>query len=320
MRQVQIDRFGTADELHVTEVPVPVPGPGQVLVRVQAAATNPVDYKMRDGSSGAVKNLTDADFPLVLGREAAGIVDALGEGVTRLAVGDLVFGMLPFAPGVPGCYAEYVVFPESSLSAAPAGTDVTALAGLALAGSTAWVAVHEQARVGAGEKVLVHGGAGGVGQLMVQLCRDAGAEVWATASTRNQDRLRELGATPIDYTTTDFRQASPKLDVVLDAVYFDTFVPSLDHLVEGGRIVVLPTLADIGPAVDRGIEVHIPSIHPLPDELAELARRLAAGTLSLEVSRVLPLERAADAHRELESGHARGKIVLDPNPLLGTAD
>ena len=299
MRQVQIDRFGSADELHVTDVPVPVPGPRQVLVRVQAAGTNPIDYKMRDGSSGAVKNLTAADFPLVLGREAAGIVDALGEGVSLVGVGDLVFGVLPFGPGVVGCYSEYVVFPEASLSIAAAGTDVTALAGLALAGSTAWVAVHEQARVRPGEKVLVHGGAGGVGQLMVQLCRDAGAQVWATASTGNQERLRELGATAIDYTTTDFRQASPKMDVVLDAVYFDTFVPSLDHLVE------------------RGIEVHIPSIHPLRDELAELASRLAAGTLSLEVSRVLPLDQVAEAHRELETGHARGKIVLDPSPVLG---
>lgn len=310
MRQVQIDRFGSVDELHVREAEVPVPGHGEVLVRLQAAGTNPIDYKMRDGSSGAVKGLTEADFPLVLGREGAGIVEVLGAGVDRISVGDRVFGVLPFGRQVPGCYSEYAVFPEGSLSIAPEGVAMTTLAGLALVGSTAWVAVHEQAKVRPGEKVLVHGGAGGVGQLMVQLCRDAGAEVWATASTRNQDRLREIGATPIDYTTTDFRQAAPKVDLVLDAVYFDTFVPSLDQLVEGGRIVVLPTLADTSPAVERGIQVHIPAIHPLPDEMTDLATRIAAGTLSLEVSQVLPLDQVSEAHRQLETGHTRGKIVL----------
>ncbi|MGD7732408.1 NADP-dependent oxidoreductase [Propionibacteriaceae bacterium G57] len=316
MRQIQIDRFGGVDELILREAPVPVPGPGEVLVRLQAAGTNPIDYKMRDGSSGAVRGLTAEDFPLVLGREGAGIVESVGEGVGGVHVGDLVFGVLPFgraAHGTPvqGCYSEYALFPEPSLSIAPAGADVIPLAGLALAGSTAWVAVHEQARVQAGEKVLVHGGAGGVGQLMVQLCRAAGAEVWATASTRNQDRLRELGATPVDYTTTDFRQVVPPVDVVLDAVYFDTFVPSLDQLVDGGRIVVLPTLADTTPAKQRGIEVHIPAIHPMPDELADLARRINDGLMSLEVSQVLPLDQVAEAHRQLETGHTRGKIVLD---------
>lgn len=312
MRQVQIDRFGTADQLHVTDVPTPIPGAGEVLVRVLAAGANPIDYKMRDGSSGAVKGVTEADFPLVLGREAAGVVETVGEGVTELAVGDGVFGVLPFGRLVPGCYSEYVVFPADSLSRAPEGADMVQLGGLALVASTAWVAVHEQAKVRSGEKVLVHGGAGGVGQLMVQFCVAAGAQVWATASTRNQDRLRDLGATPIDYTRQDFREVAPRVDLVLDAVYFDTFEASLDQLVEGGRIVVLPTLADLTPARTRGIEVHIPAIHPLPRELEEVAAGLVDGTYSFEVSKVLPLERVAEAHRELETGHTRGKIVLDP--------
>lgn len=310
MRQAQIDRFGSADELHIAEAPVTGPGPGEVLVRVLAAGTNPIDYKMRDGSSGAVKDVTAEDFPLVLGREACGVVETLGEGVDRFGVGDLVFGAAP--PGHPGrCYAEYVVLPASALAQAPEGVDPLVLGGLALAGTTAWVAVHELAKVASGEKVLVHGGAGGVGQLMVQLCVAAGAEVWATASTRNQDRLRELGAHPIDYTREDFTAAAPKVDVVLDAVYFDTFEKSLDQLVEGGRVVVLPTLADVGPARERGIEVHVPRIHEVPAELERMAAEVAAGRLSLEVSRVFPLAEVAQAHQELETGHTRGKIVLD---------
>ena len=310
MRQVQIDRFGTADELQVREVPVPTPGRGEVLVRVQAAGTNPVDYKMRDGTSGAVAKVGPDDFPLVLGREAAGLVETVGEGVTGFSPGDLVFGVLP--GGVTrGCYAEYVVFPEASLAKAPEGADPFPLGGLALAASTAWVAVHEQGKVRAGERVLVHGGAGGVGQLMVQFCVAAGAQVWATASTANQERLREIGATPIDYTREDFREVAPRVDLVLDAVYFDTFVASLDQLVEGGRIVVLPTLADTTPAKERGIEVHIPAIHPMRQVLEQVAADVHTGRLSLEVSEVLPLAEVARAHQTLETGHARGKMVLD---------
>ena len=310
MRQAQIDRFGTADEFHITDAPIPQPGTGEVLVRVLAAGTNPVDYKMRDGSSGAVANLRPEDFPLVLGREACGVVESLGEGVEGMGAGDMVFGAAP--SGHPGrCYAEYVVLPASCLARAPEGADPVVLGGLALAATTAWVAVHELARVQRGDKVLVHGGAGGVGQMMVQLSVAAGADVWATASTRNQDRLLELGASPIDYSTTDFREVAPKLDVVLDAVYFGTFEKSLDHLVEGGRIVVLPTLADLTPAQDRGIEAHIPRIHEVPRELELIAARVVDQTMSLEVSHVLPLEEVAEAHRKLESGHGRGKIVLD---------
>ncbi|GAB3715585.1 NADP-dependent oxidoreductase [Mariniluteicoccus flavus] len=310
MRQAQIDRFGGPDELHVVEAPVPEPEAGEVLVRVLAAGTNPLDYKIRDGSSGLAKRIGPDDFPVVLGREACGVVERCGEGVNDFAPGQLVFGVTPLSHRG-RCYAEYAALPATCLAQAPEGADPVVLGGLALVGTTAWVAVHELARVRSGEKVLVHGAAGGVGQLMVQLCVAAGAEVWATASTRNQDRLRELGATPIDYTTTDFREAAPKVDVVLDGVYFDTFEKSLDQLVDGGRIVVLPTLADLTPAQERGIEAHIPAIHDLPREMEQLALRVHEGAVSFEVSQVLPLERVADAHRELESGHARGKIVLD---------
>ncbi len=159
--------------------------------------------------------------------------------------------------------------------------------------------------------MLIHGGSGGVGQFLVQLCvRAGGAEVWATASTRNQDRLRELGVHhPIDYRTQDWQTLVPQVDVVLDTVYFGTFEPSLDHLRPGGRIVVLPSLADLTPATKRGIEASIPGLHPMPAVMDELARDVTSGALDLEIAEVLPLSEVARAHRMLEEGHTRGKLI-----------
>ncbi len=310
MREVRIDRFGGPEELYVVDdATMPEPGPGEVLVKVTAAGTNPLDYKIRDGSSGLCKNIRPEDFPLVLGREASGTVEALGEGVTEFAVGDRVFGMAALShPG--RCYADYAALPAADLSHAPEGADLVTLGGLGLVGDTAWIAVHEAGAVKPGDKVLVHGGAGGVGQLIVQLAKAAGAEVWATASTANQGRLEQLGAHPIDYQTQDFTQVCPPVDVVIDGVYFDTFVPSLDLVAPGGRIVPVPSLADLTPAQERGIEAVKFMARPMPRELEKLAADLAAGRLSFEIAQTLPLEAAAEAHRVLETGHTRGKIVL----------
>ena len=147
---------------------------------------------------------------------------------------------------------------------------------------------------------------------MVQLAVRAGARVWGTASAEKADRVRSLGATPVDYRAEDVFAVVPAPDVVLDGVYFGTFEPSLEHLAEGGRIVVLPTLADLTPARDRGIEAHIPSIAPDRSVLTEVASLLASGELSIEVGRTYPLTDAAEAHRLLEGGHSRGKVVLIP--------
>lgn len=310
MRQVQIDRFGGPEELYVVEVADPVPGPGEVLLRVEAAGVNPLDYKIRDGSSGVAKKITTEMFPIVLGRECCGVVEAVGEG-TDVELGQRVFSMVSLVDPLGGCYAEKVVLDGASLAIAPDSVDSVVLGGAALASLTAWAATHELGRVQAGEKVLVHGAGGGVGQLMVQLAVLAGAEVWGTASAGKADRIRELGATPVDYRSEDFRSLVPAPDLVLDGVYFTTFEASLDHLAPGGRIVVLPSLADLTPAQDRGIEAHIPSIAPDREVLDQIADLLAKGDLSIEVSETYGLDGVADAHRLLEDGHARGKVVLD---------
>lgn len=313
MRQVQIDEFGTPDVLHVVDVADPVPAPGEVLLDVQSAGLNPVDYKMRDGSSGSVQSLTAADFPYVLGREAAGIVleEVPGtDGSTRFSPGDLVFGMPALTPRS-GCYGERAVLPAAELAKAPDGVDALALGGAALAGLTAWQATHALGQVQPDERVLVHGGSGGVGQWIVQLCVAAGAEVVSTASANNAERIASLGATPFDYAAGDFAAELDPFDLILDTVYFDTFERSLDALVPGGRIVVLPTLADTRPATERGIEVHVPLVSPNTAVLEEIGAMLADGRATAEVSQTWDLEQAPDAHRALQTGHTRGKMVFD---------
>ena len=311
MRAARINRFGGPEEIVVaTDAPVPEPAADEALVRVFAAGTNPLDYKIRDGSSGMAKKLRPEDFPVTLGREACGVVEKLGGPAPGIEVGQLVFGM-PSLTHPAGCYADYAVLPLDCLARVPEGGDPVVFGGTALVLSTALTAAYDQGKVQAGEKVLVHGGTGGVGQLAVQLCLRAGAEVWATASTRNQQRLAELGAHPVDYRTQDFVEVTPKMDLIIDGNYFTTFERSLDHLNPSGRIVVLPSLADLTPARERGIEAHIPAFGPMPERLEELAPAIVGGELNIEVSQVLPLEQAADAHRALEAGHSRGKIVLD---------
>lgn len=310
MRAAQIVRFGGPEELHlVNDAPVPTAGEGEVLVRVLAAGVNPLDYKIRDGSSGLAAKLTEDGFPLILGRECCGVIEQVGPGVTDLAIGARVYGMAPL--GHRGeCYAEFVALPANALAPAPQSVDPHVLSGTALAGLTAWTAVHDLAKVTADDTVLVHGGAGGVGQVVVQLCVTAGARVYATASTRNRSRIEEMGAVHVDYTADDFTQVTPRPDVIIDGVYFSTYEPSMDHLAKGGRLVILPSLADLEPARARGIDVAVPSISPDRERLSALAREVEQGRLTITIDRVFPLEEAAEAHRLVETGHAQGKVVL----------
>lgn len=324
VRAARVHAFGGPEQLRVEEIDTPRPGPGEVLVRVAFAGLNPLDYKQRDGSSPSARALT---LPAVLGRELAGTVLDAGEGVDLdalgLSPGTTVYGVRPMTDPR-GCYAEAVVIAAGDLAPVPAGPDgavptgeaLAPYGGLALAGTTALTAVR-QAHLAPGETVLVHGGSGGVGQLLLPLLVQAGAgRIWATGKSENAVRIAELGATPIPYDEADWQEVIREatggsgVDVVIDTHYFSTFEPSLEHLAPGGRIVVLPTLADLTPATERGIQAHIPRIEPTREDLDALAADHARGTLPLEVSEILPLADVARGHEQLQSGHTRGKIVL----------
>lgn len=291
------------------------PSPGEVLVTTSAIGANPLDYKMRDGSSGLSKNLT---FPAVVGREASGVVLAVGEGVAEFRPGDQVFGMRSHADSR-GTYSSHNMFNADELVRIPEGLTPVKAAALPVVGLTAYQAVVDLAQVRAGETVVIHGAGGGVGRIATQLCLAAGAEVVAVASSAHHDMLTGWGARHLDYTRGDvfaqLREEFPGgVDVVIDGVYFDTFIPSLDIIAgEGrGRIVVLPSLADLQPAHDRGITAHIPEISPNRQRLQELAARVLSGELDVTVAQTYPLTQASEVHRILESGHAPGKLVLIP--------
>lgn len=321
MRQILIDEFGSPDVLRLEEAPLPIPEPGELMVRVRYAGLNPIDYKMRDGSSPLAKSMTP---PTSLGREFVGEIAAAADDIDLttlgLAVGDAVFGMRPHED-LRGCYAEFITISAGNVAPVPSEATAGQLAaygGLALAGLTALTAVEDCAKVADGDLVLIHGGAGGVGQLLVPLAKAAGAaKIWATARAENADRIRQLGATPISYDEADWQETIDEatdgggVDVIIDTHYFSTFVSSLDHLRGGGRIVVLPTLADVTPAKERGIDVSIPSIRPNRERLGRLAEGLSTGELTVEVSEIVPLAEVARAHEQLESGHTRGKLILD---------
>lgn len=295
--------------MHVGERPTPVPADDQVLVRMLAASVNPIDYKMRDGSSGAVKTWDDTVFPVVLGRDGVGVVEKVGRDISHVAAGDRVV-VVNDAGRTDGTYAEYALFHYNEVAHVSKNVKVEEAAGLGVAGMTAWNAVHDLGKVTAVDIVLVHGAAGGVGQLITQLAVATGAQVYGTASTRNKERVEGLGATHVDYTQVDFREVTPRPTVIIDGVWFGTYEPSMDHLAEGGRLVILPTLADLGPAKERGIDVSVAGLDPNYERFTKLADMLGRGDLNILVSQTYPLEQAADAHRAVETGHTQGKVVL----------
>jgi NADPH:quinone reductase-like Zn-dependent oxidoreductase len=306
MRSVRIQAFGGSEVVRLVERPVPRPGAGEVLVRVAAAGVNPADWRIR---AGEVRRLGEP--PLGLGLDVAGTV--VGTEGSRFRAGDRVFGVV-LPPQ--GSFAEYVTVPESALALTPDALDDLAAAALPVAGLTAWQALSTAARLRAGERVLVHAAAGGIGHLAVQVAKARGAYVVGTAGTANQAFLRELGVDEaVDYRTTDvFRQSEP-YDVVLDPFSGENALRSLALLRPGGRLVdVRGTGVDRtelrAGAEARGVELTELYFRPDAADLTALADLAAKGELRPHLGLVLPLERAAEAVAEVERGHTRGKTVV----------
>lgn len=311
MRAVVATGIGGPELLREAEVPTPEPGLGEVLVRVHAAGTNPVDCKTRAGRGSSA--LFGAG-PRILGWDVAGTVERLGPGVTRFEVGDRVFG-LPRFPHPARAYAEYLTAPPRHLARIPASMDDVQAAALPMCGLTAWQALYDTAGLEAGQRVLIHGAGGGVGHLAVQLARLRGAEVVATASAGKHDVLRELGAGEvIDYRTADFADAG-KFDVVLDTVGGDYPRRSLTVLNRGGILVSLASRSDLPDGVElagTGIRCTWMLVEPDHHALDRLAALVDEGQLTVRIGRTAPLAQAGAVHAELEQARGFGKTVLIP--------
>ncbi|MBE2998762.1 NADP-dependent oxidoreductase [Nocardiopsis sp. HNM0947] len=304
MRAMALNNYGTADELTETELPDPKVAPGEVLIRVRAAGVNPVDWKL---ASGGLDPVMEAGFPMIPGWDVAGVVEATGFDVPEYRVGDEVYGYIRKDWAQNGAYAELVSASVRMIAHKPLSLDWNQAAGVPLAALTALQSIDRVVPV-SGETVLVHAAAGGVGSFGVQIARARGARVIGTASERNHEFLRSLGAEPVTYgegLTERVRALAPEgVDAALDFVGEDAVEASLPLLEEPARLV---SIADPSAAEHGG---HYLWVRPDHDDLVELGRLADRGKLSVHVERAFPLSEAADAWRLNQEGRTRGKIVL----------
>jgi NADPH:quinone reductase-like Zn-dependent oxidoreductase len=303
MQAVRFHEYGPPDVLRVETVPRPEPGEGEVLVRVQAAGVNPIDWKYR---AGYLQGFAPLELPHIPGFDLSGTVAEVGAGVSDFSTGDEVFGRGS------GTYAEYAVAPVTTLAPKPAAVSFDQAATLAVGGVTAWASLFEAAKLEPGQRLLVHGGAGGVGSFGVQLGHWKGAHVIATASAGNLDLVRRLGADEVvDYTAVRFEDELRDLDVVFDTVGGEITDRSWGVLRPGGMLVVIAGMPDTDTAAARGVRTsgtQAPEVtSPI---LAQLAALVESGDLEPQVGETFALADAARAHAASETGHGHGRIVL----------
>jgi NADPH:quinone reductase-like Zn-dependent oxidoreductase len=307
MRAITQRTFGDPDVLEVTEVPRPEPIPSEILVRVHASGVNQIDGIIRAGVFPLI-----GQPPFILGWDVSGVVEEVVPGTTRFAPGDEVFGM-PFFPRAANAYSEYVAAPSRQFARKPAGIDHAQAAALPLAGLTAWQSLVDIADVQPGQRVLIHGGGGGVGHLAVQIAKARGAYVVATASAGKHAFVRDLGADEvIDYQAVDFTTAVGDLDLVLEVIGGDYAERSVQVLRPGGLLVtaIERTNAELAAKVEAaGRRFAGISVEPDHVGLEGLAALVESGQLRPHVSARVPLDEAPRAH-ELLATHITGKIVL----------
>ena len=305
MKAVRLHGYGGPEVLRYEECPRPEPGAGEVLVRVHAAGVNPVDWKIR---AGYLKGYLDYALPVILGWDFSGVVESVGPGVVGWKAGDEVYSRPDISRD--GAYAEYIVVRAPEIALKPKSLDHVHAAAIPLAGLTAWQAL-EAGGLTAGQKVLIHAAAGGVGSFAVQFAKLKGARVAGTASGRNQAFLKELGVDePINYETTRFEDVVKDADMVLDALAGEVRTRSWKTLKKGGILVSI-----LGPAPEEEAKAHGARqtgvmVQGNGAQLAEIAKLVDAGKVKVILDAVLPLAEAAKAQEMNATGHTRGKIVL----------
>jgi NADPH:quinone reductase-like Zn-dependent oxidoreductase len=304
MKAIRIHEFGGPEVLRVEDLPMPHPGPGEVLIKVEASSVNPVDYKMRNGGYIPADKL-----PLVLGRDVAGTVDQTGAGVDGFKVHDQVFVMLARDRGG---YAEYVAAKADDCAAMPHSLDFVQAAAVPLAALTAWQGLFDHGELKPGQTVLIHGASGGVGHFAVQFAKAIGARVLATASGQDRAFLQKLGAdVAIDYHAERFEDVAHDVDLVFDLVAGETQDRSWAVLKDGGAMISTLQAPDKAKAAEKHARTAHYMAEPNGGELAEIARLIDQGRVKPCIARTFPLDQAAEAERQLEHEHVRGKIVLE---------
>src|SRR2546423_1673271 len=306
MKAIVAHEYGGPEVLKYEDAPRPEPKEDEILVRVIAAGVNPVDGMIRSGMFAKNQKLTS---PMILGGDIAGVVEKTGDKITKFKKGDPIFAYLSLKNN--GGYAEYAVAEEKERAAKPKSISYNEAAAVPIVALTAWQALVDSAKLGAGQSVLIHGGSGGVGTFAIQIAKARGAKVFATASTPNQDLLKQLGAdVAIDYTKQKFEDVAKDVDVVLDCVGKDTLQRSYGVVKKGGFIVTLVASPDPVQLEKHGIHGSDLSVAPNSGELAEITKLIEQKKIKVVVSNALPLTEAAKAQEQAATRHTRGKIVL----------
>jgi NADPH:quinone reductase-like Zn-dependent oxidoreductase len=306
MKAVVVQKYGGPEVLKVENIPLPEPKEGEVRIRVMAAGVNPVDAAVR---SGMFAKFFKTKLPLVPGCDVAGMVEKTGPNVKSLKEGDSVFACLKVDRG--GGYAEYAVAKENQVAPKPKSLNYIEAAAVPVVALTAWQALIDTAHLTAGQTVLIHGGSGGVGTFAIQIAKAKGAKVIATASTQNQDLLKQLGAdVAIDYTRTKFEEVAKDVDIVLDTVGGETLARSYNVVKRGGYVVSIVAQPDQPNLQEHGLRGSVISMQPNAAELSEIGRLIDDKRIRVIVSQVLPLTEAGKAQAQVQTLHTRGKIVL----------
>jgi NADPH:quinone reductase-like Zn-dependent oxidoreductase len=306
MKAVVIHQYGGPEQLTYEETEDPSINPDDVLLRVHSTSVNPIDWKIRQGQR---KEQTQRVFPLILGWDVSGTIEKAGTRVTGFKKGDEVYGRPDVSRN--GTYAEYVAVRAAEISLKPKTIAHNLAAAVPLAGLTAWQGIFDHGKLQPGQKILIHGAAGGVGTFAVQLAKWKGAYVIGTASGKNISFLKELGADEvIDYQAAHFEEKLRDLDVVFDTIGGEVQTNSLPVLKPGGILVSTVGIKDMEAIQAKGLQGAQYMAQSIPEQLRQLAQLIDADKIKPVIAMILPLKDAAEAHRISEQGHTRGKIVL----------
>ena len=308
MKAAQINEYGHADAVHVVEVEKPTVKDGSVLVEVHASSINPWDTTVREGY---VKDMIPLELPVTLGGDFAGVVLELGVGVTHLSAGDKVYGQAQVVAGNSGAFAEYAVTKDSEIARMPSNLDFSEAAAAPLTGLSALQVITSHLKLQAGQKVLIHGGAGGIGTIAIQIAKHIGAYVATTATGEGLDYVKQLGADEvIDYKTQQFDELLHDYDAVFDTVGGDTYDRSFKVLKQGG--VIASMLAQ--PNQELMEQYGVTALHQMTktstESLNALTKLIEDGVVTIHVDKTYPLEQISEAFEARESGSVRGKIVV----------
>lgn len=308
MKAAQFNNYGDASVIKIVDVDKPKPTEGQVLVQVHSSSINPFDTSIR---AGYMKEMIPLDLPVTLGGDIAGEVVELGAGVDSLSVGDKVYGQANVVAGNSGAFAEFAATKASQVAVMPTNLDFDQAASLPLVGVSAWQALVEHIKLASDQKLFIHGGAGGIGSIAIQIAKSIGAHVSTTATGEGVEFVKLLGADEvIDYKQQDFTEILSNLDAVFDTVGGDDFVKTYDLLKSGGIAVSMIAPVDEVKAKELGITALTQQTHVKTEALNALTKLVEDGIVKPQVDKTYPLDQVAEAFTARESGKVQGKVVL----------